>query len=80
MQKRIMQTKFMTMCEKEIKDLSMQCKRKTDECYEAWMSLTAANKELMKVRMELDNKTFEKCFLGKFVGTPVISRLDYISI
>lgn len=86
MQKRIMQSKFTTMYEKEIKDLSMQCKRKTDECYEAWMSLRTANEELRKVRMELNNNTFEKCFLGKFmvilgdVGAPVISGLDYISI
>ncbi|KAI4325691.1 hypothetical protein MLD38_031068 [Melastoma candidum] len=66
-QKRIMQSKFTAMCEKEIKDLSIQCKRKTDECYEAWMSLAALNEELRKVRMELDNKTFEKCILGQTV-------------
>nr|GMD55716.1 kinesin-like protein KIN-14R [Ipomoea batatas] len=33
--------------------------RKTDECYQSWMSVSAANQHLEKVRMELDNKTFQ---------------------
>ncbi|CAL5417934.1 unnamed protein product [Camellia sinensis] len=45
--------------EKKIEELSTQCQLKTKECYEAWMSLTATNQELQKVRMELDNKSFE---------------------
>ncbi|KAF7139372.1 hypothetical protein RHSIM_Rhsim07G0213200 [Rhododendron simsii] len=45
--------------EKKIEDLSTQYQLKTNECYEAWMSLTAANEELQKVRMDLDNKSFE---------------------
>ncbi|XP_052202442.1 kinesin-like protein KIN-14R isoform X2 [Diospyros lotus] len=45
--------------EKKILQLSTQCQVKTNECYEAWMSLTAANEELQKVRMEFDNKCFE---------------------
>jgi kinesin family protein C2/C3 len=43
----------------------MQCQRKKKECYEAWMSLTAANEQLDKVRMELDNATFKKMSLGE---------------
>ncbi|CBI14829.3 unnamed protein product, partial [Vitis vinifera] len=58
-QKKLKQTKFTVKYEKKIEDLTMQCQRKTDECYEAWMSLTAANEQLEKVRMELDNKLFQ---------------------
>jgi kinesin family protein C2/C3 len=43
----------------------MQCQRKKKECYEAWMSLTAANEQLEKVRMELDNVTFKTLSLGE---------------
>nr|DAD26892.1 TPA_asm: hypothetical protein HUJ06_028360 [Nelumbo nucifera] len=48
-----MQMKSTTKHEKKIPELTTQCERKTDECYEAWMSLTAANEQLQKVRMEL---------------------------
>ncbi|KAG5541912.1 hypothetical protein RHGRI_021665 [Rhododendron griersonianum] len=51
--------------EKKIEDLSTQCQLKTNECYEAWMSLTAANEELQKVRMDLDNKSFENHYQDK---------------
>lgn len=51
--------------EKKIQDLSTQCQLKADECYQAWMSLTAANEQLEKVRMELDNKLFQTYSLGK---------------
>ncbi|KAA8528377.1 hypothetical protein F0562_035732 [Nyssa sinensis] len=58
------QIKYMRMrstakYEKKIEELSTQCQLKTDECHEAWMSLTVANKELEKVMMELDNKSFQ---------------------
>ena len=53
--------------EKKIQELSTQCQRKTDECYQAWMSLTAANEQLEKVRMELDNKLFQTYSLGKMI-------------
>ncbi|KAI3849682.1 hypothetical protein MKW98_026596 [Papaver atlanticum] len=42
-----------------------QCQLKTNECYEAWMSLRAANEQLEKVRMELDDKMIELHALGK---------------
>ncbi|GAV66863.1 Kinesin domain-containing protein/Malectin domain-containing protein [Cephalotus follicularis] len=45
--------------ERKIEELKTQCQLKADECYEAWMSLTAANERLQKVRMELDNKFFQ---------------------
>ncbi|XP_038982528.1 kinesin-like protein KIN-14E isoform X2 [Phoenix dactylifera] len=45
--------------EKKIQELSSQYKLKSDECYEAWMSLTATNEQLERLRMELDNKLFQ---------------------
>ncbi|XP_010254592.1 PREDICTED: kinesin-like protein KIF3B isoform X2 [Nelumbo nucifera] len=56
---KVMQMKSTIKYEKKIQELTTQCQRKTDECYEAWMSLTAANEQLQKVRMELDDKTFQ---------------------
>jgi kinesin family protein C2/C3 len=60
-----MQTKSTTKYEKKIEELTTQCQRKSDECHEAWMSLTAANEQLDQVRMELDNMTFKTLTLGK---------------
>ena len=51
--------------EKKIEEMKNLCQLKTDECYEAWMSLTATNEQLEKVRMELDNKFFQNMHLGK---------------
>ncbi|XP_052197998.1 kinesin-like protein KIN-14R isoform X2 [Diospyros lotus] len=58
-QKKVMRMKSTAKYEKKIEELSTQCQRKTDECYQAWMSLTAANEQLEKVRMELDNRLFQ---------------------
>lgn len=55
--------------EKKIQELTKQCQLKTNECHEAWMSLTAANEHLEKVRMELDNKTFRSLTLGNYYCT-----------
>ena len=52
--------------EKKIQELTTQCQHKTNECYQAWMSLTAANDQLEKARMELDNRLFQTYSLGKF--------------
>lgn len=60
-----MQTKSTIKYEKKIEELTMQCQGKKKECYEAWMSLTAANEQLDKVRMELDNATFKTLSLGE---------------
>lgn len=63
--KKLMRMKSMAKYEKRIKELKIECQLKTDECYEAWMSLTAANDQLEKVRMELDNKCFQNLCLGE---------------
>ncbi|CAN6450848.1 unnamed protein product [Victoria cruziana] len=44
--------------EKKNEELTNQYKRKTDECYEAWMMLSEANDKLEKMQMELEKKTF----------------------
>ncbi|RVW57345.1 Kinesin-like protein KIN-14R [Vitis vinifera] len=77
-QKKLKQTKFTVKYEKKIEDLTMQCQRKTDECYEAWMSLTAANEQLEKVRMELDNKLFQTYSLDQTVEKQA-EKLRHIS-
>ncbi|KAM0021935.1 putative minus-end-directed kinesin ATPase [Helianthus debilis subsp. tardiflorus] len=64
-QKKIMRKKSVEKYEKRIQELTGQCQRKTDECYQAWMSLTAANEQLEKVRMELDNKFFQTTTLDQ---------------
>lgn len=65
LQKKLLQTKSTMKYEKKIEELTTQCQQKTKECYEAWMSLTAANEELDKVRMELDNMMFKTLSLGE---------------
>lgn len=51
--------------EKKIAELKTQCQLKTDECHEAWMSLTGASEQLEKVRMELDDKFLQYHYLGE---------------
>ncbi|ONK73657.1 uncharacterized protein A4U43_C04F33910 [Asparagus officinalis] len=51
--------KFIAKYEKQIQDLNYQCKLKSDECYQAWVSLHAANDELEKLKMDHDNKLFQ---------------------
>ncbi|GFS44093.1 di-glucose binding protein with Kinesin motor domain-containing protein [Actinidia rufa] len=65
--------------EKKIEELSTQCQLKTNECYEAWMSLTAANEELQKVRMELDHKSFENHCLDQAKATEAAKLKDLSS-
>ncbi|XVE86888.1 hypothetical protein DITRI_Ditri18aG0071600 [Diplodiscus trichospermus] len=67
-QKKLMRTKVTDKYEKKIQELTTQCQLKTHECHEAWMSLTAANEQLEKVRMELDNKIFQTRTLDETVG------------
>ncbi|XP_038977497.1 kinesin-like protein KIN-14E [Phoenix dactylifera] len=52
-------SKFIAKYDKKIQELTSQCKLKSDECYEAWMSLTATNEQLERLKMELDNKFFQ---------------------
>ncbi|XP_023766997.1 kinesin-like protein KIN-14R [Lactuca sativa] len=60
-QKKRMRKESVEQYEKRIQELTSQCQNKSDECYQAWMDLTATNEQLEKVRMELDNKFFESC-------------------
>ncbi|KAF9622981.1 hypothetical protein IFM89_035696 [Coptis chinensis] len=53
---KLLQHKAAARYEKKIQELTNQCQLKSDECYEAWMSLTAANEKLDKLRMELGDK------------------------
>ncbi|XP_074304965.1 uncharacterized protein LOC141639822 [Silene latifolia] len=46
-----------TKYKKKIGGLSQQCQGKTDDCYQAWMSLTIVKKQLEVVRTELDRKS-----------------------
>lgn len=64
-QNRVMRTNSLARYEKKIEELKAQCQLKTDECHEAWMSLTAANEELEKIRMELDNRFFRNMQLDQ---------------
>ncbi|KAF5738045.1 Di-glucose binding protein with Kinesin motor domain isoform 1 [Tripterygium wilfordii] len=66
-QKKLMQAKATSNYEKKIQQLTLQCQQKTNECHEAWMSLTEASEQLEKVRMELDNKTFRTRSLDQTV-------------
>ncbi|CAN0858267.1 Kinesin-like protein KIN-14R [Linum grandiflorum] len=67
-QKRLVRTKVTDKYEKRIQQLTADCQRKTNECHEAWMSLTSANEQLEKVRTELDNKTYQTRSLDQTVG------------
>ncbi|KAK8517415.1 hypothetical protein V6N13_127595 [Hibiscus sabdariffa] len=67
-QMKFVRTKATDKYEKKIQELTTQCQLKTHECHEAWMSLTAANEQLEKVRMELDNKIFRTRTLDETVG------------
>ncbi|KAI5669728.1 hypothetical protein M9H77_19581 [Catharanthus roseus] len=64
-QKKVMRMKSIAKYEKKIQELSELLQRKNDECYQSWMSWTAANEQLAKVRMELDNKTYQTYSLDK---------------
>lgn len=67
-EKKLMRAKATGQYEKKIQELTKQCQLKTNECHEAWMSLTTANEQLEKVRMDLDNKIFETRSLDETVG------------
>lgn len=65
LQRKLLRTKSVAKYEKDIQDLKDMLKQKTDECYQSWMSWTEANEQLQKIRMDLDNKTFQTYSLGK---------------
>lgn len=78
-QKKLMRIKATEKYEKKIKELDKQCQLKTNECHEAWMSLTAANEQLEKVRMELDNKAFQTLTLDQTVGKQAENLINITS-
>ncbi|CAA7387648.1 unnamed protein product [Spirodela intermedia] len=59
MQNRALNPQSIVKYERKIQELESLCKLKTDECYEAWMSLTDANEQLEKLKMELDTRFFQ---------------------
>ncbi|KAK8556728.1 hypothetical protein V6N12_003123 [Hibiscus sabdariffa] len=78
-QKKLVRTKVTDQYEKKIQELTTQCQLKTHECHEAWMSLTAVNEQLEKVRMELDNKIFLTRTLDESLGNQVENLKDITS-
>lgn len=76
---KLLQTKSTTKYEKKIEELTTQCQLKAKECYEAWMSLTTANEQLDKVRMELDNATFKTLSQGKNDTSILMKHLFIVS-
>ncbi|KAF2620267.1 hypothetical protein F2Q68_00042073, partial [Brassica cretica] len=67
--KKLMRAKAHEKYEKKIEELSERYQHKSNECHEAWMSLTSANEQLEKVMMELDNKMYEARSLDQTVET-----------
>ncbi|KAL0733664.1 hypothetical protein Bca4012_009874 [Brassica carinata] len=67
--KRLMRAKAHEKYERKIEELSERYQHKSNECHEAWMSLTSANEQLEKVMMELDNKMYEARSLDQTVET-----------
>ncbi|KAL4595477.1 hypothetical protein ACB092_12G093900 [Castanea dentata] len=65
--------------EKKIEELKTQCQLKTDECHEAWMSLTAASEQLEKVRMVLDNKFLQNLYLDQAMEKQAADLRDICS-
>ncbi|KAK9162820.1 hypothetical protein Syun_003722 [Stephania yunnanensis] len=65
--------------EKKIQELTMQCQLKSNECYEAWMSLTAANEQLDKVRMELGDRIYHAHCLEKVMENQTTTLKDISS-
>ncbi|KAD4584676.1 hypothetical protein R6Q59_036491 [Mikania micrantha] len=63
-----LRTKHISKYEKKIEELNTRCLMKTNECYEAWMSLASLNKQLEKVHQELDKKSFENHCLVQAMG------------
>lgn len=64
-QKKALRAKSIAKYEKDIQGLKDTLRRKTEECHQSWMSWSAVNEELEKVRMQLDNKTFQTYSFGK---------------
>ncbi|GJW63539.1 kinesin-like protein KIN-14R [Tanacetum coccineum] len=72
--------KHISKYEKKIEELTARCQLKSNECYEAWMSLATSNKQLDKVNRELDKKAFENHSLIQSMGLQEIKLKDAISM
>ncbi|KAI5436109.1 variant 2, Kinesin-like protein KIN-14R [Lathyrus oleraceus] len=55
---KVLQTKSTARYQNKIKELTMQCELKANECYEAWTSLTETSRKMEEVQTELDQVTF----------------------
>ena len=75
LQNRARSIKFIAKYEKKVQDLTNQCKLKSDECYQAWLSLSAANEELEKLKMEQDTKLFQTEALGTIPNSEALPFL-----
>ncbi|KAL6180146.1 hypothetical protein ACLB2K_046813 [Fragaria x ananassa] len=64
-QEKYIRMQFIAKYEKKIEELKTWFQLKIDECHEAWMSLTTANKQLQDITMELDNKSYTIHCLGQ---------------
>ncbi|GKV33546.1 hypothetical protein SLEP1_g42045 [Rubroshorea leprosula] len=78
-QKQNIRIKSTAKLERKIEELKNLCQLKSEECYQAWMSLTAANEQLEKVRMELDNKYFQNLRLDQAMGKQAAKLKDISS-
>ncbi|KAL1536782.1 Kinesin-like protein KIN-14R [Salvia divinorum] len=78
-QKKAIRTKSVAKYEKDIQELKDTLKQKTDECYQSWMSWSAANEQLQKVRMDLDNKTFQTYSLDQSLEEQAMKLRDLAS-
>ena len=74
-QKRAGNAQAIMKYEKKILELESLCKHKTDECYEAWMSLTDANEQLEQLKMKLDTRLFQSDSLGTKIDTGLFTRV-----
>lgn len=63
---KVLQTKSTARYENKIKELTMQCELKANECYEAWTSLTETSRKMEEVQTELDQVTFMSLTTGMF--------------
>lgn len=75
-----LRAKHILKYEKKIEELTARCQAKTNECYEAWMAVTSLNKQLEKVSMELDKKSFENHCLVQALALQETKLKDAISI
>ncbi|CAI9111414.1 OLC1v1011635C2 [Oldenlandia corymbosa var. corymbosa] len=77
-QEKVRHMKSTAKYEEKIKELTESLQRKTEECYQSWMSWTSSNEQLERVRMELDNKTYKTYSLDQSLEKQT-ERLNNVS-